>query len=450
MNADMDLRSSAFLYPGFVYLHLCGLDSPGRPSECQVNILKGDPMPDRLRIFALSLFALLLVSASSFAVRAQSQNDAERQRAFQLYKEAKYTQALPLFEKLATSYPDDPAVIEIYGMLMLSEAISIKDPAARKQARARAREILVRAEKLGADSVLLKTALAGIPPDGRDGPGFSAKKEIDEAMREGEGAFASGNYPKAIEMYQRALLLDPTLYEAALFTGDVYFKTADQVKAGEWFERATKINPDRETAYRYWGDALMKQGRVTEAGDKFVEAFIAEPYNRLARAGFIQWGERVNVGLAHPSVELPASADKKSDKETTITLDPNMMKKDDKSGSAAAWLTYTLTRANWASTEFKKQYPNEPAYRHSLKEEVAAMRAALKALDEQKDVKAENIDPSLKIIRKLDKEGLLEPFILLAIPDAGIAQDFQAYRKTNVENLRRYMKQYVLTGGGGQ
>jgi hypothetical protein len=34
------------------------------------------------------------------------------------------------------------------------------------------------------------------------------------------------------------------------------------------------------------------------------------------------------------------------------------------------------------------------------------------------------------------------------MPDEGIANDFVAYRKTNVENLRRYVKQYVLTGGG--
>ena len=278
--------------------------------------------------------------------------------------------------------------------------------------------------------------------------GVPAKKEVDEAMREGEAAFAKGEFPKALEHYQRALVLDPKLYEAALFIGDIYFKSAEQVKAGEWFARAIEINPDRETAYRYWGDSLMKQGRVTEAGDKFVEAYIDEPYSREARGGFIQWAERVHVSLGHPRVELPASVDKKSEKETTITLDPNMLKKDDKSGSAPAWLTYSLVRANWAGSEFLKQHPNEKTYRHSLKEEAAAMRAALKALDNQKAVKPEKIDPSFQVMRKLDKEGLLEAYILLAMPDEGIAQDFAPYRKSNIENLRRYVKQYVLTGGG--
>jgi tetratricopeptide (TPR) repeat protein len=246
--------------------------------------------------------------------------------------------------------------------------------------------------------------------------GVSTKKDVDEAMHEGEAAFAKGEFPKALEHYQRALLLDPKHYEAALMIGDVYFKSAEQDKAGEWFARAIEINPDRETAYRYWGDSLMKQGRVSEAGDKFVESYIAEPYSREARAGFIQYAERVKVSLAHPRVEVPTSI-----------------------GSSAAWVTYGLVRANWASTEFLKQYPEEKTYRHSLKEEAAAMRAACKAKD---------VDPSLQIIRKLDKEGLLEAFILLALPDEGIAKDFKAYRTTNVENLRRYVKQYVLTNGG--
>jgi hypothetical protein len=117
----------------------------------------------------------------------------------------------------------------------------------------------------------------------------------------------------------------------------------------------------------------------------------------------------------------------------------------DKDPSSAAWLMYSLTRASWSTTEFAKQYPNEKAYRHSLKEEAAAIRAALKSLDEQK---ATNPDQSLQILKKLDKDGLLEAFILLAMPDAGIAADFADYRKTNVAELRRYVKQYVLTGGG--
>jgi len=394
-------------------------------------------LPHTLKTLITLVIGFLLLAISP-AVNAQV--DEQRQRAFQLYKDSKYVEALPLFEKLATAYPEDREVIEAYGMVVISQSIYLKDPAARKQARVRGREILLRAQQLGANSTLLKWMLEQVVPAGGGDISFSSKKEIDDAMREGEGAFASGNYPKALEMYQRVLLLDPTFYEAALFTGDIYFKTAEQRKASEWFARATEIDPNRETAYRYWGDSLMKQGRVTEAGDKFVEAYIAEPYNRLARAAFVNWGQRVNLNLAHPKVEVPANVAQKKENETTVTLDPSLFKKSDDQGAAAAWLTYSLTRTTW-QTEFSKHYPNEKTYRHSLMEEAQAFRAALKQLDNAPG------DASLQVLKKLEKEGLLEAFILLALPDEGIAKDFPAYRKTNVENLRRYVKEYVLTGG---
>ncbi len=380
-----------------------------------------------------------------FLTVVPAQNDAERQRAFDVYNEGKYVEALPLFEKLAARFPSDPAVIEAYGLVVLGQIAYLKEPAERKEVRKKAREILLQAQKLGAKSALMRTALGAIPADGGDDRLFSTKKEVEEAMREGELAFSKGDMPKALEMYHRALLLDPTLYEAALFIGDVYFATAEQKKASEWFARAASINPDRETAYRYWGDSLIKQGRATEAGDKFVEAYIAEPYSRLAHAAFVKWAQKLNVTLSHPDVEIPTNVTPKGENDNlTITLDPKALKKD---ASSAAWMVYGFTRAGWAQSEFAKNYPEEKKYRHSLKEETTALRAAVRVLDEKKIKDPKAVDQSLQMIRRLDKEGLLEAFILLALPDEGIAKDFAAYRKTNVENLRRYVKLYVLNGG---
>ena len=403
-------------------------------------------MPDLHKIQKIGILVLLLLGS---VVTAKAQDDSDRQRAFQLYKDGKYVESLPLFEQLALKYPEDPAVIENLGMLVFTQSAYLKTPEERKSARKRGRALLVQALKLGSHSTLLNALVAGIPVDGGEDGSFSAQKEVDEAMHEGEAAFAKGEHEKALEMYQRALLLDPKLYEAALFTGDVYFQTADQVKAAEWFARAVAINPDRETAYRYWGDSLMKQGKVTEAGEKFVEAYLAEPYKQFARAGFVNWGKKVHVELAHPRVDIPTNI-KSKDKDTTITLDADIFngKDDKKNGAAAAWMAYGIIRASW-QTEFTKQYPNEKSYRHSLKEEAAALRGALEAVQNQK-IDPKNEDASLQVLRKLNKEGLLEAFILLALPDQGIANDFPAYRKTNLEDLRRYVKLYVMTGGGNQ
>jgi tetratricopeptide (TPR) repeat protein len=400
-------------------------------------------MPRRILAPILLIFVLFPLTSAAF------QDDPERQRAFKLFNDWKLSEALPLFEKLAVRYPNDAQVFETYGLITIWHAVLLEDAAVRKEARKRGRELLVKAEALGANSALLKKLLESIAPDGGNDERYSPKKEVDAAMREGELAFTRNDMPKAIEMYQRALALDPNMYEAALYTGDVYYKTAEQKKAGEWFARAIAINPDRETAYRYWGDSLMKQGRVTEAGDKFVEAYLAEPYSRLARAGFLAWGQKVHINLAHPEIEIPTSVTSKGENELTINLDPNTFKKDKNDPSSVAWVTYGLSRATWPSGEFAKNHPGEKKYRHSLKEEAAAMRAAIRVVDEKKVKDPTKIDKSLQLIIKLDNEGLLESFILLALPDEGIAQDYAAYRKTNVENLRRYVKDYVLTGGAG-
>jgi len=390
----------------------------------------------------LTILCTLLLALSVVAAQ-----DGDRARAFQLYKDAKYTEALPLFEKLAVANPNDRDVLEALGLIKASQTAYLKDPEARKQARLHARELLLAAQSLGADSALLKWMLESVVPEGGgDNSSFSTKKEVDDLMREGEEAFASGDLPKALERYRQALLLDPKLYEAALFIGDVYFKSADHANAGEWYGRAIAMNPDRETAYRYWGDSLMKQGRFTDAGEKFVESYLAEPYSRLSRAAFLNWGDKAHITLAHPQVDVPTNVTSSKEKNTTITLDANILTKNDKSGAAAAWLAYGIIRASW-QTEFAKQYPNEKAYRHSLKEEAAALRGALESVKNQK-LDPKSADPSLQTLQKLEKEGLLEPFILLALPDAGIAQDFPDYRRANLEKLRRYVKDYVLTGGG--
>lgn len=394
--------------------------------------------------------ALLLLLVSPVCAVSGAQNDPERTNAFRLFEDGNYHEALPAFEKLVAKYPEDREVLKNYGLLLIMQAPSIKDDEARKDARRRGRETLLRAQKLGADGTLLRWMLESTPPDGSDGPPFSSKKEAEEAMRAGEDAFGKKEYAKALEAYQLALFLDPKLYEAALFAGDVFFVTAEQKKAGEWFARAAAINPERETAYRYWGDSLMKQGRVTEAGDKFIEAYLAEPYSRLSRAAFLNWGQRVNINLNHPQVDIPTSVTSKQEGNVTINLDPNTLKKDDKSGAGAAWITYGIVRATWRGAEFAKQYPDEKQYRHSLKEEAAALRSALKVFAESKTKNPQNPDPSLLLLAKLDKEGLLESFILLALPDEGIAQDYVAYRRAHLEDLRRYVKQYVLTGGSGK
>jgi tetratricopeptide (TPR) repeat protein len=261
---------------------------------------------------------------------------------------------------------------------------------------------------------------------------------------------------KAIAAYQRALQLDPKLYFAALFTGDMYFKKgvqerdpatkkAQMDKAGEWFARAIAIEPNIETAHRYWGDALMAIDKMTDARDKFINAIIAEPYNRGSYVGLVQWADKNGVSLSHPKIDQPAPSMKAStDKDqTTITMDSKAL--DPKQGPAYYWSFYDLTRSTYPTASFAKDHPGEKAYRHSLKEEATALKIVAEvATRDLKEGKIRSLDSSLANLVKLHEAGLIEAYVLFARPDQGIAQDFPAYRQTNRDLLRRYWAEVVV------
>src|SRR5947207_15840519 len=116
-------------------------------------------------------------------------------------------------------------------------------------------------------------------------------------MNEAEALFSQGKFDEAIMDYQKALSLDPKIYEAAVFYGDVYNSKKDYKQAEIWYQKAITIDPDREIAYRYSATPLMKQKKYDQARDRYVEAFVVEPYSKFPVAGLTQWAEATNANL---------------------------------------------------------------------------------------------------------------------------------------------------------
>jgi len=403
----------------------------------------------RAAIFTLTIVAIVTV------VAAQTPDPAERQRALDTYDSQNMVAALPLLEKVALAYPNDPVILSRLGFALYSNSVEEKNPATRQKMRDRARTVLLKSQSLGDESNLTKMALDALSgPDATQIP-FSNIQAAEAAIREGEAAFVRGDMDKAIEAYKRALDKDPQLYDAALYAGDAEFKkgynsTDPQFRkdhfnaAGVWFGRAISINANRETAYRYWGDALDAEGKTEEARDKFVEAIIADPYNRNTYVGLTQWAQRHRVQLGHPKIEPPAAPGNQNGK-TTINIDPQTMNSADGSSN---WLMYSLTRGAWSKSDFFKNYPAEKEYRHSLKEEAAALRVVAEAC--AKDLqsgKVKTLEPSLSMLVRLNQDGFMEAYVLFARPDRDIARDYADYRAANREKLKQYWLNVVIMRG---
>jgi tetratricopeptide (TPR) repeat protein len=410
----------------------------------------------RLTRAALALLLLSLAALAPARASAQSlsQNDPDRQTAFELFQNQKFVDSLPLLERLAAKYPEDGPVVGRYGIALFVTTQSLTDSAQRKQRLARARAALVRGKELGLGpglpADLVDNMIASLQPDGSESnpQKFSENAEADAAMREGEAAFAREDYDAALRSYGRALQLDPKLYDAALFSGDAHLQRGEFDQARQDYARAAAINPERETAYRYSGNSFMRQARLDEARDRYVEAVIAEPYNSYVwRNGLARWADAKGVHLGHPKIEPMSSVSPLKDNQTTITIDPKAGGKDD---GTSAWMMYGIARAAWTvnnNERFRKQYPSEKVYRHSLAEEADALHRVVEGVRQQtKDGKIKQLDPALAELVRLDDAGLLEAYVLFARADEGIAQDYAAYRKTGRDKLRRYLVEYVASG----
>ena len=408
----------------------------------------------RQRFWSLksALLMTLLLAGSFLPARAQKRGGEDpetaalRKQAIDLYHEGKFVEAMPLLEKLADKNPQDFVVKEHWAYSILQYSATLSDPADRRRQRIRARELGLEAQKLGDQSDLMQV-LTSIPPDGSE-PKFSDRKDVDDAMRSAEASFARGDYDSARAGYQHVLELDPKNYDAAVYIGDAYFSQKVYDRAGEWFQRAIVINPDKEAAYHFWGDALALAGKNDEARDKYIRAVIAEPYNRASWAALRTWTDRTSQPFNAIILENKSTTKKPNDK--AVSLDEHSLA--EQTPEAAGWAAYDKTRQVWKQGRFKREYPQEATYRHSLREEAEALDAMVKVLapDAASMKKAEKLDPSLLALIRLDHDGLLEPFVLLNRADPEIAKDYPEYRKAHRDKLYRYVDEIVLPKAGTQ
>jgi tetratricopeptide (TPR) repeat protein len=394
---------------------------------------------------------LLLAAAWTLCVPpvllAQTNNDPqEMKRAIaELVKQGNYTGALPLLEKIVVIEPENHEMHFQLGMALMAQVNITDDPEEQKRLRIRAREAFIAAKKTGDQHPVVDALISSIPADGNEGPGISENKKAKELMDQAEAFFSQGKLDEALESYQKALQLDPKLYEAALFSGDVFMHREDWAQAEVWYQKAIAINPNREIAYRYSATPFMKQHKYEQARDRYIEAYITEPYSKFARSGILQWSQVTKTKIGHPKIDIPSDVKFDEKGNANINLNAAMLTGGKEDGSFA-WIGYGATRATWHKDKFAKTFPAEKTYRHSLNEEVDALQSVIHIATA--DNKAKKLSPSLAKLKELNDKGLLEAYVLMVTPDEGIAADFPAYLAQHRDNLRQYVVEYVITNGG--
>jgi tetratricopeptide (TPR) repeat protein len=363
---------------------------------------------------------------------------AKRQKAAELFSQDKRLEALPLLEELVQTNPKDDAMLVTLAACLIDHAATLTDQEAAARERLQAKDLLDRAWKLGNTSPLalnLSQLLGQLPASGAIK--FSDNPAVEHALRTGEGAFARRDFDQALENYAKALELDPGNYSAALFTGNTYDRKKDFAKAGEWYQRAIQLDPNVETAYRYYADMLAKEGDMEKARAMLIHAAVAEPYNRIVWRELQAWATLNQSRINEVYIGVPAAPENSPDANQPS---PAVF---------TVWQAYRSVRNNWQQGgEFKKRFPEEKEYRHTLAEESEALIAAAKVLqklqEDKKSAQAVTNDAALSLLLKLYDAGLIDPYVLFSLGDAGIARDYSAYRARNRNKLEEYMDKFVV------
>ncbi len=242
-------------------------------------------------LIAVMCLGLLL---DARAADAPSPNEATTAGA--LFESGNVAGALPIYERLRRRSRRTPCTqsgthtVWFHCSMDCPQAEQRKALVARIRAEAQRREVAGRQQQAAADA-------AGI--SGQWQPG-GATQQGGPGTRGCRRFFQRGEYDKALAAYEAVAAANPRSYSARLYAGDVHFIRGNVEVAAKWFQEAIALNPDIEVAHRYWGDALAKAKREDEALGHYIDAFVAEPFSRTARAGLQQWAERNGVKLRKP------------------------------------------------------------------------------------------------------------------------------------------------------
>jgi tetratricopeptide (TPR) repeat protein len=393
-------------------------------------------MPRLIRVPAALVALLLLVSLSvGRSADTLSVPEPDLKLALQLRSDLRYEAAKEVFRAWLARHPDDGQAFFDFGYTLYLQSVGEHNAARATALRQEAFAAATEARKLKCTDPLLDMIFTSVDANGadlRDPSLFSAKPEAAALIKDGEQAFTSGKYQIALTAYTKAFEIDPRSHSAALFIGDVHFIQKRYAEAITWFEKATTIDPDRETSFRYWADALVKLGRLDDARARYIDAVIASPYNRLPREALSRFALATKSSRKPPAVDLSQATVELKDGKTHIGIgsDANPM-----------LIIYTAARGRWLEVERAKYFPADAAPRHSLPEECYGLRFLAEVSEGKStdDPKTKSFAPSIATLKSLDRDGLLEAFVLLDRPTQGIAEDYMSYRLAHRAELVRYI-----------
>ncbi len=141
---------------------------------------------------------------------------------------------------------------------------------------------------------------------------MSWAESIGECFRKGQEAYEAKNYDKAIDCFEKAIVLNPMFAAIYHLLGNAYFRKGVLDEASAKYKQAITINPTYSAAYFNLAFVYHRKGMVDEAITEYKKVIAFDHHN--AEAHF-------NLGLSYSKKGLLDEAI--SEYKEALKIDPD-------------------------------------------------------------------------------------------------------------------------------
>lgn len=350
-----------------------------------------------------------------------------------------YREALDKFDAAAAAAPQSSLPLSLSAGLQVQLSKRVV-PDQVTAMRASAQSMARRALALAPDDPLAQEALRLLEDDGPS-PLHRVNPEGAALLAQAERLFAQRRYADALGKYEEVMRLDPQFSGAWVGAGDCWFAQQAWARAESLFRRATEIEAHNSQAWRYLADTLHAQGRLPTAEQALLAAVAADPAQRTNWVKLASLRAGAGLPLKRLQLQRGAGVTIGADGNARVTVDGDL---HGASPTPDASLRLALALAEASARLADKE--NQAARPRSPYEiELAAWHSALQASTEQRAAGGQALsDPALLQMQALERDGQLEPAILILLYRQAYRPALDAWLAAHPGGVKQFIDRYGL------
>lgn len=347
--------------------------------------------------------------------------------------QGKYKEAFEKYKAAETADPKASLPLSLTAGLIFK--LSSVAPASEvTKMRDTARAMAERAVALEADDPVAHEVLRMLDDDAPS-PLHVPNAEANRLAAEGAGLYAQNKHKEALAKYEAAMKADPKYSYAWVGAADTYYVQQDWPRAEALFRQATEIEPRNAQAWRFLSDTFLAQRQRGPAEAALYSAIAADPSQRPSWSKLARLRAAAGLPLKPLGFRRGVRVVQGSDGKYTINVD--------KATADTSTTPNYAFRIALGVTETKLRGDDKAKARSNFDIELEVWRTALKIVAEAKANSGQGVsDPAILQMETFERDGQLEPAILLLTFRQSYRPALEAWMAANPGGVKQFIDRY--------